>query len=58
MLIRIWIKTQPLQQWAVGREFRRRLQMAMQKEGIAIGIPRQALFVQNPLTPDATPSSS
>ncbi|MEI6331011.1 MAG: mechanosensitive ion channel family protein [Pseudanabaena sp. ELA645] len=58
MLIRIWIKTQPLQQWAVGREFRRRLQMVMQKEGIAIGIPRQALFVQTPLAPDTPPFSS
>ena len=53
MLIRIWIKTQPLQQWAVGREFRRRLQMVMQKEGIEIGIPRQALLLNKEFNQDS-----
>jgi small-conductance mechanosensitive channel len=43
MLIRIWIKTQPLQQWSVAREFRRRLKLVMTKENIAIGIPQQEL---------------
>ncbi|MCS6812912.1 MAG: mechanosensitive ion channel [Cyanobacteria bacterium] len=43
ILIRVWIKTQPLQQWAVGREFRRRIHMAFQREGIAIGAPQQRL---------------
>ena len=37
MLIRIWIKTQPLQQLVVAREFRRRLKLRMEQEGIAIG---------------------
>ncbi|PZU92314.1 MAG: mechanosensitive ion channel protein MscS [Pseudanabaena sp.] len=41
MLIRIWIKTQPLQQWAVSREFRRRLKLRMEEEGLEIGIPQQ-----------------
>jgi moderate conductance mechanosensitive channel len=41
MLIRIWIKTQPLQQWAVAREFRRRLKLVMEQENIEIGIPQQ-----------------
>ena len=41
--IRVWIKTQPLQQWNVGREFRRRLKLAMDEEGIAIGISQQSL---------------
>jgi len=45
MLIRIWIKTQPLQQWAVSREFRRRLKLRMEEEGLAIGIPQQALIL-------------
>ena len=39
----LWLKTQPLQQFAVGREFRRRLKLAFDKEGIAIGIPRYVL---------------
>lgn len=41
--IRVWIKTQPLQQWNVGREFRRRLKLTMDEQGIAIGISQQAL---------------
>jgi moderate conductance mechanosensitive channel len=39
MLIRIWIKTEPLQQWVVAREFRRRLKLIMEQEGIVIGTP-------------------
>jgi moderate conductance mechanosensitive channel len=39
MLIRIWIKTEPLEQWVVAREFRRRLKLIMEQEGIAIGTP-------------------
>jgi moderate conductance mechanosensitive channel len=42
--IRIWIKTQPLQQWAVAREFRRRLEKVMKKESLAIGMPQQSLW--------------
>lgn len=41
--IRVWIKTEPLQQWKVAREFRRRLKIALDQEGIAIGVPQQAL---------------
>ncbi|NJP18697.1 MAG: mechanosensitive ion channel family protein [Hydrococcus sp. CRU_1_1] len=48
MLIRIWIKTQPLQQWIVAREFRRRLKLAMKKEGIDIGTPQQFVGITNP----------
>ena len=47
MLIRIWIKTQPLQQWAVGREFRRRLRLRMEQEGIEIGVPQQSISLPN-----------
>jgi moderate conductance mechanosensitive channel len=42
--IRIWIKTQPLQQWAVAREFRRRLKKAMDKESLSVGMPQQSLW--------------
>ena len=41
ILIRLLIKTQPLQQWAVGRELRRRLKKAFDEQGIEIGIPQQ-----------------
>lgn len=45
MLIRIWIKTQPLEQWAVAREFRRRLQQMIVQDGVEIGVPQQALWL-------------
>lgn len=41
MLIRVWIKTQPLQQWVVGREFRRRIRTALEQHHIQIGVPQQ-----------------
>ena len=40
VLVRILIKTQPLQQWPVGREYRRRLKQALDASGIAVGVPR------------------
>ncbi|MDJ0553936.1 MAG: mechanosensitive ion channel family protein [Microcoleaceae cyanobacterium MO_207.B10] len=47
ILIRVWIKTPPLQQWTVGREFRLRVKEAFDREGIGIGIPQRSLSVQN-----------
>ncbi len=44
ILIRLLIKNQPLQQWPVGREFRRRLKKAFDEQGIKIGIPQQIEF--------------
>ncbi|MGF1567183.1 MAG: mechanosensitive ion channel family protein [Nodosilinea sp.] len=41
--IRLWIRTRPLKQFLVGREFRRRLRIAFGQVGIAIGVPQQAL---------------
>ena len=40
-LIRVWIKTQPLAQWSVGREFRLQIKEAFDREGIALGAPIQ-----------------
>jgi moderate conductance mechanosensitive channel len=45
--LRVWIKTLPLQQWNVAREFRRRLKRALDEEGIAIGLPQQSLWFHN-----------
>ncbi|WAL59489.1 mechanosensitive ion channel family protein [Thermocoleostomius sinensis] len=47
--VRIWIKTQPLKQWDVAREYRRRLKLAFDKAGINIGVPQQTLHVQSAL---------
>ncbi|MFM7425098.1 MAG: mechanosensitive ion channel family protein, partial [Elainella sp.] len=41
--IRIWLQTQPLQQWKVGREFRLRVWQALTDHQIAIGMPQQIL---------------
>ena len=38
------IKTQPLQQWSVAREFRRRLKKALDEQGIEVGIPQQMMY--------------
>ncbi|MEM0980210.1 MAG: mechanosensitive ion channel family protein [Cyanobacteria bacterium P01_H01_bin.58] len=47
VLIRIWIKTQPLQQWNVSREFRRRLKHAFEDNNIPLGVPQQYLWIRN-----------
>ncbi len=44
ILIQVWIKTKPIQQWAVGREFRLRIKLAFDREGIAIGMPQRLLW--------------
>lgn len=45
--IRVWIQTEPLQQWSVGREFRRRLKLAFDQEGIAIPLPQRSVWFEN-----------
>ncbi|MBW4599653.1 MAG: mechanosensitive ion channel family protein [Calothrix sp. FI2-JRJ7] len=47
LIIRVWIKTQPLKQWDVAREFRRRLKIAFDKAGISIPIPQQAIWIND-----------
>lgn len=53
MAIRIWIKTQPLQQWVVAREFRRRLKKLMVEENLSIGMPQQSLWLNGDAAPGA-----
>ncbi len=43
--VRIWIKTKPLKQFDVAREYRRRLKIAFDKHGIDIGTPQQSVHV-------------
>ncbi|MBC1221317.1 mechanosensitive ion channel family protein [Nostoc sp. UCD121] len=47
LIIRVWFKTQPLKQWDVAREFRRRLKVALDKAGISISVPQQAIWVND-----------
>ena len=43
ILIHLLIKTQPCEQWNVGREFRRRVKQAFDKAEIRVGIPHQTI---------------
>ena len=45
ILIRLLIKTQPSQQWSVGREFRLRVKQALDEAGIAVALPHQKISV-------------
>lgn len=45
LIIRVWIKTKPLKQWEISREFRRRLKVAFDQAEIAISLSRQELWL-------------
>nr|WP_232317123.1 mechanosensitive ion channel family protein [Anabaena sp. CA = ATCC 33047] len=47
LMIRVWIKTQPLKQWDVAREYRRRLKIAFDQVGVDIPVPQQAIWVND-----------
>jgi moderate conductance mechanosensitive channel len=51
LMIRVWIKTQPLKQWEVAREYRRRVKVAFDKAGIAIPLPQQAVWLNEVVPP-------
>ncbi|GIX47321.1 MAG: hypothetical protein KatS3mg131_1532 [Candidatus Tectimicrobiota bacterium] len=44
VVIRARIKTRPLQQWRVGREFNRRMKLAFDARGIQIPFPHRTLY--------------
>lgn len=47
LMIRVWIKTQPLKQWDVAREYRRRLKIAFDQAGVEIPVPQQTIWVND-----------
>ncbi len=47
-MIRVWIKTQPLKQWDVAREYRRRIKITFDQAGIVIPLPQQAIWLNEP----------
>ncbi len=46
LLVQVWMKTAPMQQWSVARELRVRVKQAFDREGIALGMPQRSLFVR------------
>lgn len=46
VIVRIWIKTLPMRQWSVAREYRLRLKLAFDKAGISIAVPQQNISVR------------
>ncbi|MDM9584073.1 mechanosensitive ion channel family protein [Nostoc sp. GT001] len=44
MLVRVWIKTAPMEQWNVGREFRLRVRLAFEANNIQIGRPQRISY--------------
>jgi small conductance mechanosensitive channel len=44
VVIKARLKTQPIQQWNVGREYRRRLKKAFDREGIEIPFPHLSVY--------------
>ncbi|MBE9157029.1 mechanosensitive ion channel family protein [Nodosilinea sp. LEGE 06152] len=53
MLVRVWLKTAPMQQWIVGREFRLRVRQAFETNNIQIGKPQTVNY--NTGLADVTP---
>lgn len=45
VVIKARLKTRPIQQWNVGREYRRRLKKAFDAEGIEIPFPHRSIYV-------------
>ncbi|MEA5511716.1 mechanosensitive ion channel family protein [Crocosphaera sp. UHCC 0190] len=44
LIVRVWIKTKPLKQWDVSREFRRRLKVEFDRQGLPLPIPQQKVW--------------
>ncbi|MGK7877446.1 MAG: hypothetical protein AB4426_30335 [Xenococcaceae cyanobacterium] len=45
ILVHLLIKTGPMQQWLVGREYRLRVKQALDEAGIYLGVPQREVTV-------------
>jgi small conductance mechanosensitive channel len=52
VIVKLWIKTLPLEQWKIAREYRRRLKLAFDHAGIPLPLPQQVLWVKSPPSAD------
>lgn len=52
IIIRVWIKTEPLKQWEVAREFRRRAIIAFDRAGMPIPLPQQQIWLEEQRSKD------
>ncbi len=44
-IVRLWFKTEPLKQWEISREFRRRIKNAFEEAGIPLPLPQQQIWL-------------
>lgn len=56
VVVRVTLKTAPMQQWAVAREMRQRIKARFDREGIEMPMPQRVMWQRNetPPTPPAT----
>lgn len=58
VVIKARIKTRPIQQWNVGREFNRRMKKRFDAEGIEIPFPHRTIYIADGTPPAAAPEKS
>jgi len=56
VLVRVALKTAPLEQWAVAREMRQRIKARFDLEGIEIPFAQRVLWIRDQQRPDAPPT--
>jgi len=55
VIIRARFKTKPIRQWAVGREFNRRMKKVFDERGIEIPFPHRTIYMGSPKEGKAPP---
>ena len=48
MKLRVWIKTQPMKQWTVSREYRRRFKQALEHTEAQVPFPQRQVWLNAP----------
>ncbi|NED97469.1 mechanosensitive ion channel family protein [Phytoactinopolyspora alkaliphila] len=58
IVIRLVVKTKPLEQWKVGRELRERIKRRFDAEGIEIPFPQRTLWIKEDTSAEGAPPST